>query len=232
MTSSLINFIQGPMVWISFLVFGGGLIVQTLRLLKLTRENVPQQIVPDNTFIAQTNLSRKERFFRFLVFQRVSPLEPNICLVLVSIIFHLCLIMTPIFVLGHNVMLDTAFGISFISLPEQDTDIMTKFVLAGALMFIMRRLLLRRVRIISTVNDYLLLLIAVAPFVTGFMVYHHVLSYNTIILLHILSGELMLVTIPFSKFFHMVFFFVSRFMIVSEHSLGKPKRSWHYSAEH
>ncbi|MCK5099394.1 MAG: hypothetical protein KAR45_14900, partial [Desulfobacteraceae bacterium] len=108
------------------------------------------------------------------------------------------------------------------------TDIMTKFVLAGALMFFMRRLLLRRVRIISTVYDYLLLLVAVAPFVTGFMMHHHVLNYNTIILLHILFGELMLVMIPFSKFFHMVFFFISRFMIVSEHSLGNPKRSWHF----
>ena len=224
----MIDFIQGPLVWISFLMFGGGLIVQTFRLMKLTRIKEARRIVPDKGFIPQTDLSRKERFFRYLVFQRVSPLTSNICLVLVSFVFHVCLVATPIFVLGHNVMLDTAFGISFISLPEQVTDIMTKFVLAGGLIFFMRRLLLRRVRIISTVYDYLLLLVAIAPFVTGFMVYHHVLNYNIIILLHILFGELMLVMIPFSKFFHMVFFFISRFMIISEHSLGNPKRSWHF----
>ncbi|MCK5311571.1 MAG: hypothetical protein KAJ62_05650 [Desulfobacteraceae bacterium] len=224
----MIDFIQGPLVWISFIIFGGGLVVQTFRLLKLTRIKETRRVVPDKGFIPQIDLSIKERLFRYLVFQRVSPLANNICLVLASFIFHVCLIVTPIFVLGHNIMLDTAFGISFISFPEQVTDIMTKFVLAGALMFLMRRLLLRRVRIISTVNDYLLLLIAVAPFVTGFMVYHHILNYNTIILLHILFGELMLIMIPFSKFFHMVFFFISRFMIVSEHSLGNSKRSWHF----
>ena len=228
MINFLINFIQGPLVWISFTIFGGGLIIQTYRLLKLTRKKETRRIVPDKAFITQRDLSKKERFFRYLVFQNINPLISNICLVLVSFIFHVCLVLTPLFVLGHNVMLDTAFGISFISFPEQVTDIMTKFVIAGGLIFFMRRLLLRRVRIISTVYDYLLLLVAIAPFVTGFMVYHHILNYNTIILLHILFGELMLVMIPFSKFFHMVFFFISRFMIISEHSLGNPKRSWHF----
>ncbi|MCD4744527.1 MAG: hypothetical protein K8R67_18850 [Desulfobacteraceae bacterium] len=228
MIGFLITFIKGPLIWISFIVFGGGLIVQTFRLLKLTQKKETRRIVPDKAFKPPTELSKKERFLRYLMSQRVNPLALNICLVLVSFIFHVCLIMTPIFVLGHNVMLDTAFGISFFSLPEQVTDIMTKFVIAGAIIFLMRRLLLRRVRIISTVYDYLLLLIAVAPFVTGFMVFHHVLNYNTIILLHVLCGELLLMMIPFSKFFHMVFFFISRFMIISEHSLGNPKRSWHY----
>jgi len=105
---------------------------------------------------------------------------------------------------------------------------MTMIVLVCGLVFFMRRLLLRRVRIISTGYDFILLFVAIAPFLTGFLAYHHVFNYNMMIILHILSGELILVMIPFSKFFHMVFFFISRFMIISEHSLGNPKRSWQY----
>jgi len=224
----MIDFIRGPLVWMSFIIFISGLLIQTIRLLRLTRKTKIRKIVPDEEIYTQTNLSKKDRFRRYLLVQKTNTLMPNICLVLASMVFHICLIVTPFFVLGHNILLDTSFGISFISLPEKITDIMTKFVLAGGMVFLVRRLFLYRVRIISTLYDYLLLFVVAAPFLTGFLAYHDVYNYNIIIILHIISGELMLVMIPFSKFFHMIFFFISRFMIVSEHSLGKPKRSWSY----
>ncbi|MCD6584161.1 MAG: hypothetical protein J7K96_00190 [Desulfobacteraceae bacterium] len=223
-----LDFIKGPMVWLSFIIFGLGLIVQTIRLLKLTRIKEARRFAPDAAIVPQTDLSKWERFTRYFAFLRITVLGANACLVLVSFIFHVCLVITPIFVLGHNVLLDTSFGISLVSFPEQISDILTKFVIAGGLLFFMRRLFLRRVRMISTVNDFILLFVAVAPFLTGFLAYHHIFNYNIMIVLHILCGELMLMLIPFSKFFHMVFFFISRFMIVSEHSLGSPKRSWQY----
>ena len=216
------------MVWLTFIIFGLGLIVQTFRLLKLTRIKETRRVEPKEVLAPQTDVSGWERFTRYLAFQRVTLLWSNACLVLVSIIFHVCLVVTPIFVMGHNILLDMSFGISLISFPEQISDIMTKFVIAGGLIFFMRRLFLRRVRMISTAYDFILLLVAVAPFLTGFLAYHHIFNYNIMIILHILCGELMLVMIPFSKFFHMVFFFISRFMIVSEHSMGTPKRSWQF----
>ena len=227
----LVYFIKGPLVWIAFIVFISGLIIQTIRLLKLTRKNEIRRFVPDKGIYPQMNLSKKDRFIRYLMLQKVNILTHSIGLVLASTIFHICLVVTPLFVFGHNILLDTSFGFSFISFPEKITDIMTKFVIAGGIVFFLRRLLLHRVRIISTLYDYILLFIAVAPFFTGFMAYHDIYNYNVIIIIHILCGELMLMMIPFSKFFHMVFFFISRFMIISEHSLGKPKRSWHFSAE-
>ncbi len=223
-----LNFIKGPMVWLSFIIFGLGLIVQTFRLLKLTQIKEARRVAPEEDLSPQTDLSGWERFTRYLAFRRVSVLGSNACLVLISVIFHVCLVVTPIFVMGHNVMLDTSFGINLISFPEQISDILTKFVIAGGLIFLMRRLFLRRVRMISTVNDFILLFVAVAPFLTGFLAYHHIFNYQVMIVLHILCGELMLILIPFSKFFHMVFFFISRFMIVSEHSMGTPKRSWQF----
>jgi hypothetical protein len=149
-------------------------------------------------------------------------------MVMFSFLFHACLVVTPIFLLGHNVMLDTSFGISFISFSGKTSDTLTMIVLMCGLVFFLRRLLLRQVRILSTGYDFILLFVAIAPFLTGYLAQHHLLNYNIMIILHIFSGELMLVMIPFSKFFHMIFFFVSRFMIISEHSMGTPKRSWQY----
>jgi hypothetical protein len=44
--------------------------------------------------------------------------------------------------------------------------------------------------------------------------------------LHILSGEAMLITLPFTKLGHMLFFFLYRFLIGNEYSFAKGARAW------
>jgi hypothetical protein len=82
------------------------------------------------------------------------------------------------------------------------------------------------VRIISTAYDYLVLGITVAPFLTGFFAYHLWFDYKTVITIHMLVGELMLIAIPFTKIGHMVFFFFVRILIGSEYSFGRGSREW------
>jgi nitrate reductase gamma subunit len=92
--------------------------------------------------------------------------------------------------------------------------------------FLGRRLFLARVRAISSIYDYVILLIAVAPFLTGFLAYHQWWDYKTVIFLHILTGEIMLITLPFTKLGHMLFFFLYRFFIGSEYSFVRGSRTW------
>jgi hypothetical protein len=73
-----------------------------------------------------------------------------------------------------------------------------------------------------------LLGLVIAPFLTGFLAHEAIYDYNILIFLHILSAEILLILIPFSKFFHMVFFFIGRFLVINEHSLGTPNRSWQF----
>jgi len=223
----LLDFIRGPLAWISFIIFGLGLIVQTFRLVNLTQKKETRHFAADNAFVPEP-LSMRERFSRRLAFLKITVIGNNACMVMFSILFHVCLVATPIFLLGHNVLLDASFGFSFISFSEKTSDFMTLVVLMCGLVFFLRRLLLPRVRIISTTYDFILLFVAMTPFLTGFLAHHPALNYHMMITVHILSGELMLVMIPFSKFFHMVFFFVSRFMIINEYSMGHPKRSWRF----
>lgn len=224
----LLDFIQGPMVWFSFIVFSVGLIIQTFRLLKLTQIKEARRFAPAENYIPQNALSKRERFSRRLAFLKITVIGQNCGIVMFSFLFHVCLVVTPIFLLGHNVLLDASFGFSLISFSENISDTLTMVVLMCGLVFFLRRLFLPRVRILSTGYDFILLFVAIAPFLTGYLAHLHLFNYNIMIILHILSGELMLVMIPFSKFFHMVFFFVSRFKIISEYSMGAPKRSWQY----
>ena len=81
-------------------------------------------------------------------------------------------------------------------------------------------------RSLSGLQDYALIVITMLPFAFGVLAYHQLGDYETVITLHILSGEALLVTAPFTKLGHMVLFFFARFKIQSEYSMGTGDRTW------
>jgi nitrate reductase gamma subunit len=95
-------------------------------------------------------------------------------------------------------------------LPEGVADGLTITVMVACVFLILRRIGLPEVRILTTAYDYILLVITVAPFVTGYLASHQYAGYQFWLILHILCGELFLVAIPFTKLSHFVLFFCSR----------------------
>ena len=80
----------------------------------------------------------------------------------------------------------------------------------SVLFLALRRIAYSEVRTVTTAYDYLLLAIAVAPFVTGFLASHQASNYSFWLLAHIITGEIMLIVIPFTKLSHVVLFFLVR----------------------
>jgi nitrate reductase gamma subunit len=219
------NFVQGQLVSISVIIFILGLLYQGIQFFKLTKKK--EWVFPP---LPAENKPKKKTADQWVI-QCLRSLNGTLwktdpVLTIVTSVFHVCLIVVPLFLLGHNILLDQSWGLSLFSLPESLSDFLTFIVLVCGVYFLYRRLFLARVRAITTVYDYLILIIAIAPFLTGFLAYHQWLDYETIILLHILSGELMLITIPFTKLGHMLFFFLYRFFIGTEYSFLRGSRTW------
>jgi nitrate reductase gamma subunit len=78
---------------------------------------------------------------------------------------------------------------------------------------LLRRIALPQVRILTKPYDLLVLVIAIAPFFTGFLAHQQVGNYNFWLIAHILSGEVFLIAIPFTKLSHFLLFFLSRAQI-------------------
>jgi len=225
----LLQILKGPMVWIALIIFISGIIVQSIRLGRLTRKKEPAAI----TFAANPRKKKKltgwQRWVRPIARMKTTALGASPALSTISIIFHICLFITPVFLMGHNVLIEAAVGVSIPYFSENISDTLTVIVLMCGLFFLLRRFLLKRVRVLTTPYDIILLAVAILPFLTGILAHYHLVwDYQLMILLHIAAGELMLIMIPFSKFFHMVFFFFGRFFIVNEYSLGAPKRTWQF----
>jgi nitrate reductase gamma subunit len=181
----LYDFIRGPMVWISFIIFFFGVVFQVLRFMSLlkaqpieTFEPGPGKIINRQTAShLAMDRSRKGRFKKgpdkkdWIVWFKLSIAGVNPFMTFVTTVFHVLLIGVPVFVLGHNILLDNAFGISMVSLPENVSDVLTGIVILCILVFLFRRLFFERVRIITGYEDFLLLSLAAAPFVTGYLAY-------------------------------------------------------------
>jgi nitrate reductase gamma subunit len=123
-------------------------------------------------------------------------------------------------------MLRESWGIKWWSLPPIAADIMTVAVVIGGLFFIGRRLRLPEVKNVTTYSDFLLIALVLAPFVTGFIAYHQWFAYKTMVILHIVTGALMLMAIPFTRLAHMLFFLFTRAYMGSEFGFVRHSRDW------
>lgn len=243
---SFVAFIKGPMVWIAFGVFFGGLIVHGFRFFAITLNKAPRQLktpakakkgkkkaepAPDDdkTIIETINQSLQPLI---RVYDKLwANVEDSILLIhpvvaAITVVFHFLLFIIPIFLLAHNELFRSTLGFSLPSLSERVADSLTILLIMCGGFFFLRRVFIKRVRVITTAWDYFILLITLTPFVSGFLAFHQWGDYPTVVIVHILSGELALIVIPFTKLNHMIYFFLYRLLIGSEYSFGQGKRVW------
>jgi len=125
-------------------------------------------------------------------------------------VFHLGAVCIPLFLTAHTMIIKETFGISLVSLNQTIADIISWGVIISAVFLIFRRLVLPEVRILSTAYDYLILFLSVAPFITGLICRYEFGSYSFFLIVHIILGEILLISIPFTKLSHILLFFLSR----------------------
>lgn len=128
-------------------------------------------------------------------------------------LLHCGAVLVPLFLVGHNVILHEKFGFSLPSLPQIVTDILAVMGIAGLLMLILRRIALAETRILSTCQDYFILFLVLALFVSGLFAAQRIGSYDHCLLGHIFLGELLLILAPFTKLAHIALYFASRIQI-------------------
>ncbi len=211
--------VRGPLVWIAAIVFIGGSIWRITSLLLLARKD--KVVYP--TFDLHYG-SRSVAHWLVPFATRNMRLRP--VFTVVSFAFHICLLVTPLFVMGHAVLWKQSWGIRWWSLPPVVADVMTLVVIFGCVFFLVRRLVAPEVRNVTTWSDPVIVLIVMAPFVTGFLAHHQVLAYQTMVTVHIVTGALWLIAIPFTRLSHMLWFLLTRAYMGSEFGAVRHARDW------
>jgi len=202
------NFVTGPLAWLSFILFFGGVVVRTILYIRGLDWKMDRVAYTRNVSFGIKGAVRSILFWLFPFGTR--SWQKNASFTMVVFLFHIGLLFTPIFLKAHNIILNERFGISLWTIPGSVADILTILVMVCVAFLILRRIALPEVRIITTAYDYLLLAIAVAPFITGYLAAHEAAGYQFWLIAHIICGEIMLIAIPFTKLSHFFFFFLSR----------------------
>ena len=213
------EFVSGPLVWVAFLGFFGGGAYKVVTMLRAARKE--KGVVP--TMHAKFGL-RSVAHWIVPFANKNTRLRP--LFTVVSFAFHGCLLLTPLFVMGHAVLWEQAWGFSWWSLPACLADLMTLVVVFGGLYFVLRRIAAPEVRNVTTWSDYGIVLLVVAPFLTGFLAHHQVFPYEIMIVLHIVTGVAWLVAIPFTRLSHMIWFLFTRAYMGSEFGAVRNARDW------
>lgn len=212
-------FVTGPLAWLAFTIFVVGVVVRVVRYVKGLSWQLDRVAYRHHTAYGVRGALRSVLYWLVPFGTRGWRYYPGFTVMV--FVFHIGLLFTPVFLLGHNILLKERWGFALPAMPEALADAMTVGVIVAALFIVLRRVALPEVRILTKPYDLLVLAIAVAPFLTGFFAYHHIGNYQFWLILHILCGEIMLVAIPFTKLSHFVLFFASRAQLGMDYGIKR-----------
>jgi len=121
-----------------------------------------------------------------------------------SILFHVGLILTPLFLAGHIMLWKRGIGVSWPSLDYGVVDGLTVLTILTGVGLTIARIARPGPR---SYEDIFLPSLLITPFLFGFLVMHpglNPLPYEAVMLVHVLSADLILILIPFTKMAHVV----------------------------
>ncbi len=215
--AQMYNFLTGPALAFSLLVFFIGLTVRFVLYFKGLDWRLER--VAYKPHLEAGMKGGVHSAFKWLVPFGTVGWRAQPFFTLCFFLFHIGAVLIPFFLIGHNEVLKMRFGFSFPSMSQSLADILTVAAIVGIFFIIMRRISLPEVRILTTWYDYFIIALAAVPFVTGFVA--RLGGGECWLLTHIISAEVMLILAPFTKLSHIVLYFASRWQLGADYSIKR-----------
>jgi len=213
------EFVRGPLTSVSFAVLICGIGIRLIRF--YTKGTNPKLLYP------KENLTRGFRSILTGIipfatrFMRARPL-----FTVITVFFHISVLFIPVFFMGHIVLWFESYGLVWSGISNALADTMTLFVLMACIFFFVRRLLVKEVRMVSRPSDFLILVLIFICFLSGLLAFHQWGPYRVLLIGHILSGQVLMVMIPFSRLWHMIAYPFSRYYMGVDFGGPMEARDW------
>jgi len=216
----LYNFVSGPLAWVAGTVFILGAIYRLVSMYILAKKK-------DSSSLEYLSLPYSLRsIVNWLIPFNTMGWKADPLMTVTTFVFHICFIAVAVFLSAHVVVWNTAFGFDMWSLPTEAGDIISIVVIATCAIFALRRFILPHVKNVTKPKDWFALTLVVLPFITGVLAYHQMGPSLLMTTLHILSGELLLALIPFTRLSHALFVLFTRAYMGSEFGAVRHTRDW------
>ena len=210
---------RGPIAWATLIVFLSATIFRIAILFRTRKSHkliYPVRSIGDGI----------RALFHGLIPFASTYMRSRPVFTIITSIFHVCLLLLPVFLLAHIILWYESWEVLWWSLPDMLADVMTIWVILSCVILMIRRRVDPAAKQVTRTSDYVLPLLVLLPFLTGFLAAHQCGPYRPLLILHILSGELLLVSIPFTRLRHMVYFFFTRFHMGTEFGRFMKTTDW------
>jgi len=134
-----------------------------------------------------------------------------------SFLMHIGVLLVPLFLLDHIVLWEGFLGLNLPAISSGVADVLVLLTLACGVLLLALRTFRARHRMVSRPSDYVLLILLILPFLSGYLASHPAVNpfpWNAMMLTHLLSAEMLFVVVPFTKLAHVVLFFFDRISAV------------------
>jgi nitrate reductase gamma subunit len=126
-------------------------------------------------------------------------------------VFHIGFLVTLLFYVPHIHFLHSILGFGWPGLPPFLIDVIGLVTIATLIALLVQRFTDPVRRFLSRADDYVAWTVTFLPLLSGYAAFHRLgTDYTTMLALHVLSVELLLIVIPFTKLMHMFTFVLAR----------------------
>ena len=196
--------VRGPAFNVAVAIFVIGVVARLLEILLLGR--APSHSEPKGSQVGPGIAE---------IFKRSVPLPDIVKRGAVTLvggyIFHIGLFITIFLFVPHIEFINSVFGVRWPGLPNPVVDAVTVVTMVALFVLLVHRVRHPVKRMLSTYEDYLTWLVTFLPILTGWLAYHRIVNpYPLVLGLHILSVEVLMVVLPFTKLMHTFTVFISR----------------------
>ena len=195
---------RGPMFQIAVAIFAIGVVIRLVEILALGRKADLSEPRNDGTMAGIKTIFRRS-------IPDPGTFKRSPFTIVLGYLFHIGLFITILFFVPHIELFHNVLGLQWPGLPTPLVDAVAIVSIFAMLAILVNRLRNPVLRFLSNGEDYIVWAATLLPLVTGYFAFHRMLfPYQTMLGLHILSVEILLILFPFTKLMHFFTLFIAR----------------------
>jgi hypothetical protein len=208
--TGILHFFRGPFFIASLLIFIGGMAYRLVRIVLLgwPRDRVKSR-GSKVTGVVKTYL-KGLLVLPFIPWVK-RTFASNALTYIAGGLFHLALFAVIFFGTPHMLVWKSFLGFGWPTLPLPIVDWLSAVGIVSLFILLINRLTHPVLKLITKGPVWLNWLLVLLPFVTGYMMTHHMgLRYEALFSLHMMTVDVLLIWIPLGRISHFLFYFFAR----------------------
>lgn len=200
----ILSWARGPGLQIATVIFVAGVVIRIFEILMLGRKaNLAEAKGSEMSSGLKTMITR--------TIPDATTFKRSSVTIVAGYIFHIGMFVTFLFFAPHILFIRDLIGFGWPALPTTVIDACAVISIIALIAALVNRLTNKVMRFLTNFEDILTWFLTILPLLTGYIAFHRIgFTAPSLLAIHLLSVELLLVLFPFTKLMHTFTLFLAR----------------------